>query len=146
MFKKTITYTDYNGEERTEDFYFHLNKAEAMKMELSVNGGFSAQMRKYLATKDMASLTKTFDNFILMSYGEKSNDGKRFIKNEELTKAFTETEAYSNLFMELATNPDMAAAFLNGIIPQDIVEEAKNQQKLSTVEEAKKNANVASLT
>ena len=133
MFKKTITYTDYDNNERTEDFYFHLNKAEAMKMELSVNGGLSAYMRRLIAAQDTASMTKLFDEFILKSYGEKSNDGKRFMKSEEITRAFLETEAYSALFVELSTNPDAAAAFLNGIIPQDIVEEAKKNANIEVL-------------
>lgn len=118
MLKKTILYTDYNGVERTEDFYFNLTQTEVMEMEMSTTGGLAEQITKIIAAQDTPSIIKIFKKFILKSYGEKSADGKRFIKNDELTTAFCETEAYSNLFMELATNNVSAASFVNGIIPQ----------------------------
>lgn len=118
MLKKTITYTDFNDNERTEDFYFNLTKAEAMEMEMSTVGGLSEQIQKIIAAQDMPSIIKIFKELILKSYGEKSADGRRFVKKPELSEAFSETEAYSTLFMELATDADAAAAFVNGIIPQ----------------------------
>lgn len=117
MLKKRITYTDYNGVERNEDFYFNLNKAEIMEMEMTTTGGLSEQINKVISTKDVPTIIKIFKDLILKSYGEKSSDGKRFIKNKELSTAFSETEAYSILFMELATNDTMATAFVNGIVP-----------------------------
>ena len=104
MFKKTITYTDYNGTERTEDFYFNLSKAEIAEMELSINGGMSELIKRITNTQDTKQLIALFKDLILRSYGEKSLDGKRFIKNDELREAFSQTEAYSELFMELAGN------------------------------------------
>jgi hypothetical protein len=88
MLKKTITYTDYNGVERTEDFYFNLNKAEILEMELSTEGGLQQMIEKIIAAQDMPALSKYFKDIILMSYGEKSPDGKRFIKNQEIRDAF----------------------------------------------------------
>ena len=120
MYKKTITYTDYNGEERTEDFYFNLTKAELSEMELSTAGGMEGYLKKIIAEKDQKELVAIFKKIILASYGEKSLDGKRFIKNDELRESFTQTEAYSELFMELVTSSDAAANFLNGIIPKDV--------------------------
>lgn len=117
MFKKTIKYTDYNGVERSEDFYFNLSKAEIAEMELSVNGGLSELIKKITNTQDTKQLIALFKDLILRSYGEKSLDGKRFIKNEELREAFMQTEAYSELFMELASDADAATAFVNGITP-----------------------------
>lgn len=117
MLKKTITYTDYNGGQRTEDFYFNLTKAEIMEMEMSVSGGLAEQITRVVATKDAPTIMKIFKDLILKSYGEKSLDGKRFIKNDELTASFAQTEAYSQLFIELATNAEAAAEFVNGIIP-----------------------------
>ena len=105
MLKKTIPYTDYNGVERVEDFYFNLSKAESMEMEL--------------AAQDVPTIIATFKQIILKAYGEKSPDGRRFVKSEELSKAFSETEAYSILYMELATDANAAAEFVNGIVPKD---------------------------
>lgn len=119
MLKKTIAYTDYNGNERTEDFYFNLSKAEIMEMEMSTSGGLSEMIQNIVKTQDAPSIIKIFKDLILKAYGEKSPDGKRFIKNPELAAAFSQTEAYSQLFMELATDADKAAAFVNGIIPKD---------------------------
>ena len=118
MIKKRITYTDFNGEERTEDFYFNLTKAELAEMENSVDGGFSAYLQKI---KDAQNLPELFKDLILRSYGEKSADGRRFIKKrngENLSDIFESTEAYSVLFMELAQNADAAAEFVNGVVPQ----------------------------
>lgn len=117
MLKKTITYVDYNGAERTEDFYFNLSKAEVMEMEMSTSGGLAEMIKKIVAAQDAPAIIKIFKDLILKAYGEKSPDGKRFIKSEEISTSFSQTEAYSQLFMELATNADEAAKFVNGIIP-----------------------------
>lgn len=117
MITKTITYVDYNGTERTEDFYFNLTKAEAMEWEMSKAGGLAELIKKVVAAQDMPTLISLFKELILKSYGEKSLDGKRFIKSKEISEAFSQTEAYSQLFMELATDADKAAAFVNGIVP-----------------------------
>jgi hypothetical protein len=120
MLKKTITYKDYNGNTRTEDFYFNLSKAELTEMELSREGGLTAQIEKIVSTQDSKKIIEVFKELILTSYGEKAPDGRRFIKNKELIDAFVQTEAYSELFMELAMDSNAAAAFINGIIPTDI--------------------------
>lgn len=120
MLKKTITYNDYNGTERTEDFYFNLTKAEIMEMEMGTTGGLAEMINKIVAAQDAPSIIKVFKDLVLKSYGEKSADGKRFIKSEEIATAFSQTEAYSQLFMELATDADAAAVFVNGIMPADI--------------------------
>ena len=130
MLKKTITYTDYNGVERTEDFYFNLKKSEIMEMEMSTDGGLSEMIKKIVATKDIPSLMSIFKEFILKAYGEKSPDGKRFIKSKELSESFEQTEAYSELFMELATSDKAAAEFINGLIPPDVAAQIKNDQQL----------------
>lgn len=118
MLKKTISYTDYDGNERTEDFYFNLTKAEVAEFEHSESGGLSKILQKIIAEKDNKRIIALFKDLILRAYGEKSNDGKRFIKNQEVRDAFSQTEAYSELFMELASNAEAAAAFVNGITPQ----------------------------
>lgn len=121
MLKKTVTYEDYNGVTRTEDFYFNLSKAEVTEMELSVNGGFSTMVEEIVKSKDGARIMELFKEIVLKSYGEKSADGKRFIKSKELSEAFSQTEAYSEIFMELATNDKAAADFVNGIMPANLV-------------------------
>lgn len=127
MLKKLITYTDYNGVERTEPFYFNLSKAELMEMELGVTGGMTEMLNKIIAAKEAPSLMKTFKEMIMKSYGIKSDDGKRLIKSEELSIAFTQTEAYSVLFMELITDDKAAADFVNAIIPNELKDEVAAQ-------------------
>lgn len=117
MIKKTLTYTDYDGVERTEDYYFNLTEAELVEMELSIDGGMQKKIEKIMNSKDMRQIIEVFKDLILRSYGEKSDDGKRFIKNKEITEAFTQTEAYSMLFMKLATDEKEASDFVNGILP-----------------------------
>lgn len=120
MLKKTVTYVDYNGVERTEDFYFNLSKAEVAEMELSVEGGFSKMLEKLIASKDNVQIVNIFKEMVLKAYGEKSPDGKRFIKSKEIAEAFSQTEAYSEIFIELALNEEAAAAFVNGIMPANL--------------------------
>ena len=132
MLKKIITYTDYNGVERTEPFYFNLSKAELMEMELGVTGGMTEMLDKIISAKDAPSLMKTFKEMIMKAYGVKSDDGKRLIKSEELSIAFTQTEAYSVLFMELITDDKAAADFVNGIIPNEIQTEVAAQTAHNT--------------
>ena len=129
MLKKTITYTDYNGIERTEDFYFNLTKAEVMEMEMSTTGGLAEMINRIVAAQDAPAIIKIFKDLVLKAYGEKSLDGKRFVKVDPngtpLSVAFSQTEAYSNLFMELATDADAAAKFVNGIVPADMAQQAQ---------------------
>lgn len=124
MLSKKIKYKDYNGVEREESFLFNLSKAELMEMELTTNGGLAETIQYIIRTQDGGSIIKTFKELILKSYGEKSIDGKRFVKiNDQgipLSRAFEQTEAYSELFMELATDAKAAAEFITGIIPADI--------------------------
>lgn len=133
MLKKNIKYTDYNGVEREETKYFNLSKAEIMEMELSTVGGFAEMIEKIVAAQDTPSIVAIFKDLILKSYGEKSPDGKRFMKvvnGVRLADEFAETEAYSALFVELATNTEAAVAFINGIVPADVSAEAKKQNLL----------------
>lgn len=125
MITKPITYTDYNGVERTENFMFNLSKAEIMEMELTTTGGLAEMIQRIVAAQDTPSIVKIFKDLILKSYGVKSPDGKHFIKSEELSTEFSQSEAYSVLFMELATDADAAAAFVNGIVPGDVAKKAQ---------------------
>ena len=129
MYKKTITYTDYNGVERTEDFYFHLSKAELAEMELSKVGGFNEYIQRIVQADDREEIVKNFKDIILKSYGVKDETGKRFIKSEELATEFSQTEAYSELFMELLLNTDSAIAFINNVVPKEVKEKAEVEAK-----------------
>lgn len=130
MITKTIKYTDYNGVEREEKFLFNLSKAELMEMEMGTTGGLTEMIEKIIETHDQPSIIAIFKKLILKAYGEKSADGKRFVKVDDngkpLSTAFSETEAYSILFMELATDDAAAAAFVNGIVPSDLKNELPN--------------------
>lgn len=117
MLKKTITYKDYNGVERTEDFMFNLTKAEILEMQLTKDGGMDVAIKKIVDAKDAPEIMKVFKDLILRSYGIVSDDGRRFIKSKEISDSFAQTEAFSMLFMELATDTDAASAFVNGIVP-----------------------------
>ena len=122
MVVKKIKYTDFNGVEREEEFMFNLTEAEITEMELMTDGGLSDSIKKIISAQDTPEIIKTFKMLLLKSYGEKSADGRRFIKSEELTEAFTQTNAYSQFFMELATDDKAAIAFINGIIPDSMRE------------------------
>jgi hypothetical protein len=131
MLKKTITYTDYDGNSRTEDFYFNLTKTEIIEMELSVDGGISKMIEKLVATHDQKRIMDMFKELVLKAYGEKSPDGRRFIKTDDLRDSFAQTEAYNLFFMELATDTDAAITFVNGIVPQDLAIADPDQLKLA---------------
>lgn len=118
MLKKTITYTDYDGLKRTEEFRFNLTKAELVDMELTTAGTFSETMKRIIAEKDIIRIAKLFKELLLKSYGVKSDDGKRFVKSQELSEAFSQTEAYSDLYIELLSNPEEAAKFFAEVAPK----------------------------
>ena len=120
MLTKKITYKDFNGTERTEYFMFHLMESEIAEMELSTAGGFAESLERIVQTQNVPEIIKEFKKIILKSYGVRSPDGKRFIKNEKLTEEFSQTNAYSKLFMELATDDKAASAFINGIVPDEM--------------------------
>lgn len=135
MLKKTIKYTDYNGRERSEDFYFNLSKAEIAEMELTTQGGLQNMLSRFIKAEDQPSLFKVFKEFILKTYGERDVDGKRFIKNNgELAKAFVETEAYSELFIELISSPNAMSDFVLAVIPADMAAKMpKDPEELSKI-------------
>lgn len=122
MLKKNIKYVDYDGNERTEDFYFNLNKAEVIELQLGTVGGLTKTLEKIVQEKDASRIIEYFKTLILKAYGEKSADGRRFIKSKELRDSFEQTEAYSELFMELASDAKMAAEFVNGVLPKEAVD------------------------
>ncbi len=123
MLKKTITYVDFNGDEVSEDLFFHLNKAELVELELSHQGGLADSLQRIVDAEDGKAIIAEFKSIILGSYGKRSTDGKRFVKNQQLRDEFESSEAYSTLFMELVTDTDAAIEFVKGIIPAGMVED-----------------------
>lgn len=134
MYKKTITYTDYNDVQRTEDFYFSLSEAEITEMQLGVEGGYAAMIEKIIKAKDTPALIKIFKELLLKSYGIKSDDGRRFIKSEQLSLEFTQTPAYSELYMMLATDDKQASAFIKNIMPAKLVAKADELEKQGKIQ------------
>jgi hypothetical protein len=117
MLKKTIPYEDYNGTKREEDFYFNLTETELAEMQLEVTGGLDTMLQAIIKAQDIPTIAKLFKQIILKSYGQKSPDGRRFIKSDELSTEFSQTEAYNVLYMELSQDAEKAAEFIKGIIP-----------------------------
>lgn len=124
MLKKTITYKDFNDQEVSEDFFFHLSMAEMVELELSHKDGLSESLQRIIAAEDGQGIVTEFQNIISKAYGKRSDDGRRFIKNQEIRDEFQSTGAYSALFMELITDTNAAIDFINGIIPAGMAEEA----------------------
>lgn len=130
MLKKTIIYHDYDGNERKEDFYFNLSAAELVEWEYGVSGGMTATIQQMINTQDITKIMAMFKDIVMRSYGEKSVDGKRFMKvgadGRRLVEKFIETEAYSELFLELLGDPEKFNDFIAGIIPASTQEAVKN--------------------
>ena len=124
MVVEKIKYTDFNGLDREEEFMFNLTEAEITEMELTTDGGLSDSIKKIIAAQDTPQIIKVFKMLLLKSYGEKSADGRRFVKSEKLSEEFSQTNAYSQLFMKLATDDKAAVAFINGIMPDSMQEKA----------------------
>jgi hypothetical protein len=137
MYKKTITYKDYNGEERTEDFYFHLNQAELTKMQLEIPGGLTGMIDRITKRKSGPDIMEVFNTLIEKSYGVKSPDGRKFVKSKEILDDFLQTEAYNVFFMELVTSADAASDFFNQIIPDMSAFEEKAKAEMAKIEAAK---------
>ena len=141
MLKKAITYTDYDGVTRTEDFYFNLTQAEIIELNMSPMGGLDNTLRKIIKETNTGKIVEMIKHIILMSYGEKSFDGKKFIKKDpatgrKLADDFEESPAFPELFMELLGDENKAAAFINGIIPKDVKEkmdDPKNQAQITEI-------------
>lgn len=128
MLKITKTYEDWNGMERTEDFYFNLSEAEITELQIGTVGGFAETIEKIINAKDQSELIKIFKDLVLMSYGEKTADGRHFRKNDEVKNGFVDNPAYSIIFMELVSDAEKAAEFINGIMPKSI-DKAELQKK-----------------
>ena len=128
MFKYEVKYTDYNGVDRAETLYFNLNKPETAKLSASMEGGLAEYIKKIYKNKDTKEILKIFDDIIKMSYGVKSDDGLHFVKSDDIYEEFKTSEAYSEFYYELATNEELAAAFINGIMPKGFMAEASPEE------------------
>lgn len=128
MITLPIKYTDYNDVERTEEFSFNLNKAELAELQLGVSGGFDAVLKRLTNRMETPEVLKIFKGIILKAYGVKSDDGRRFMKSEELSKEFEETEAFSNLYMSFFENADNFTKFIKGILPKDLSNQITNEK------------------
>ena len=129
MLKKTITYTDYDGMERTEDFWFNLSKTELTKLDAELPGGVLDVLRKIIDKKDRKALVDFIETLILRSYGEKTLDGKRFVKTPDMAEEFMQTPAYDELFMSILSDTDSQTNFINGVIPQSMAKEIEQTDK-----------------
>jgi hypothetical protein len=118
MFIERIAYVDYDGNKREEDFRFNLTQAELMEMEFDTVGGLEESIKRMIDGLDSKAIGKLFKTIIMKSYGEKSADGKRFMKSEEISKAFSETEAYNVLYMRLLTDEAFANKFISNLVPK----------------------------
>lgn len=118
MITKTIKFTDYNGVQREEEWKFHISRAELSHLELTTTGGLQTLVKRIMNEKDNAAMVKLFEQLIFMSVGKVSDDGRRFVKNDDVLDEFRQSEAYSELLMELFSDADKAVAFVNGIVPQ----------------------------
>lgn len=125
MLKETIVYVDYNGTERKEDFYFNLSESELLEMQMTTDGGYGEKLQAVIDSPDIPFIAKTFKEILLKAYGEKSPDGKRLVKSKEISEAFSQTEAYNQLFMKLLSSGDYAGKFFMSIIPPDLSEKVK---------------------
>jgi hypothetical protein len=146
LLKKTITYEDFNGETTSEELFFHLSKAELVELEMSHEGGLSASLQKIVDSQDGKAIIAEFKSIILNSYGKRSEDGRRFIKNQTMRDEFESSEAYSTLFMELVTNTDAAIEFINGVIPKGMAEEAERVSQAPTLTAVAENTEKPSVT
>lgn len=126
MYTRTITYTDWNGMERTEEFRFNLTKAELMEMQYEQEGGMREYLQKIIDSKNQKEIMRLFKDLVLKAYGEKSDDGRLFVKNDQIREKFASTPVYSEIFMELSTDANKASEFVNGIMPADIDRSAIN--------------------
>lgn len=126
MLKKTITYNDFNDHEVSEDHFFHLSKADLVELEVGHDGGLSNALQEIVNSNDGKKIILEFKKLILASYGLKSDDGRRFIKNDQIRDEFASSEAYSTLFMELVTDADKAGEFVNGIVPKGMDTQVDN--------------------
>ena len=134
MYKKKITYTDYNGTERTEDFYFNLSKSEMIMLETTTPGGYTGLIQRVIESKDNREIMKIFTDLIRRSYGVKSEDGKHFVKNDQVVEDFMNSAAFDQMFTEFFTDENAASDFAKGIIPSDIPTDSNRQLSFANTE------------
>lgn len=130
MLKRVINFKDFEGNPISREYRFHMSEAELMELEMSENGGWDSMVKQAANTQDGPKLIEIFKKMILLSYGEISTDDVSFIKvrdGHKLAEDFMQTNAYSVLFMELATDAKKASEFVNGVIPSDLAEKVAKE-------------------
>ena len=139
MLKKTITYKDWNGTTRTEDFYFNLTKTECLEFEFnsSMGSSVSSAIQTIIDNRDMRVIIETIKEMLLKSYGVKSEDGRRFIKNDEIREAFEQNPAFDIIYMDIASDPDKAAEFFAGIMPSEVTSSLGPNPKAALLDQMK---------
>jgi hypothetical protein len=141
LLRKEITYKDFNGVERTEDFYFNLTKSEVIELQMGINGGLSEWLTRIVAAQNGKEIMANFKKIILKAYGEKDLEGRRFIKSPEISEAFSQTLAYDQLFMSLVLNADVAAKFVKSIIPEKVLPDGFGAANVITLPERQEPTN-----
>lgn len=128
MQKKTIKYTDFNGDEHEEEFYFNLTETELMDMSMTEEGGLDKYIERITNTRDYKKILGLFEDLVDKSYGVKSLDGKRFEKSEEILRNFKATNAYSEMIMGFVTDTQQAIDFINNLVPKGLNEKLEKAQ------------------
>lgn len=127
MLKRDITYENFDGETVTETFYFNLMQTEIVKLQVEYDGGMREMLQRIIKSENMEAIIREFQKIVLLAYGQRSEDGKRFIKSAQLREEFSQTAAYDALFMELATDDGKAAEFIAGVIPKQLLEQDQDK-------------------
>ncbi len=134
MYSELVEYTNFNGERVKERLYFNITRTELQKQNMHTKGGLLSYLTRIIATRDQEEIATYFEKIINMSYGIKSDDGKRFEKSEKITQDFINSAAYDEIFFKLTTDEDYAAKFINGIMPPELLEEsAENNESVNKV-------------
>lgn len=141
MLKQDVTYEDFNGETVTDTLYFNLTATELTKLEAEYEGGLEKVLEEIIKSNDIRRIIAEFQKIILLSYGERSDDGKRFIKSDQIREEFAQTAAYDAFFMQMAADAELAANFVNGVIPKQLAAEVKKAEEAEAAKKAEMNAN-----
>lgn len=121
MVRREIKFTDFNGKSQTEVGYFNINKAELGKLQMRHNGTYLDYLKLLSERKKVEEMYNFVYELILDSYGEKDPEGRKFIKTPEMRTDFEQSLAFSEMIVDLVSNPDDLANFVKGIMPPDLV-------------------------
>lgn len=111
MFKHSVEYVDFNGSDRKEDLYFHLSLPEVTRLEAEIGMGLEDYIKGLTTNQELNTLLAFLERMLLSSYGQKTSDGKSFIKSQVIREAFEYSQAYAEIFEQVLSNPDLARKF-----------------------------------